>query len=204
MQVQPHAPSSTKAEPAVAAEGQLEQVRTLLQSAQEPARKDSSDEEALEDYMGRFMERLVGKKPEASRAAETATIALKGAAAVSSLQQSPPAPAPVAAPREPSKPPECIDQLALLREVANQSARHAIAEHDRGHVARRVRYVWMASVGCSLFSSSLAAMSLLAGLRFGVELAVITSAIAWCLAGGFFLMYRQLPKRSPATGTLAG
>jgi hypothetical protein len=113
-----------------------------------PAAAPSHDEEeSIESYMERLMQRVRGDSPPPSPAQRLQSAPPKPA--VSESAKAPPAPgpaAPAAAPPQPGEPgefvprstaPETGSNLSAMRELANTAARSAIDHHIRRHTNRQ-------------------------------------------------------------------
>jgi hypothetical protein len=152
----------------------------------------SPEEESLQSYLDRFMERVTGKKPEPETAppAEPA-VDLPVAAA--------PAPAALDAPpfeplqmREPVRAPECRETIRMMRDVANQNARSAVAIHAGLSHWRKTRLTFLAAIAASAVSSVCAVWHLASAQPGAIESAICAGILAGLLAGRFFLRCRRL------------
>lgn len=207
-------PSSTPTEPAVAAPHQLDRLSALVErevrklnpapvskssslsgpsAAPAPSAPATSDEEPLETYLDRFMERLTGKKPEATESvAQTVpgmpvfprNLAEAPAPAASPVPAAPP-------PREPTKPPECRETLSAMRELANENARSAVAHHASIDLSGRAKLALVAAAGFSLFSCGLASAAILMNSRACLWSSAVAGCLAAIVACRFFLLCRQ-------------
>jgi hypothetical protein len=164
--------------------------RELARSAQEASSEDTeqSDAESLESYLGRFMERMTGKKPGEAASTNTETIPLPPSVTeVMEFQ-----------PREPSPPPERREQLTALRELANQNARNAVILHSCRSLRGKARLVFVAAAGLSLISSGLAAVTLVQPSSGAQVASFFTCGLALILSCGFFGLCRRLGQRAAA------
>ncbi len=105
----------------------------------ESSLNDESDDAALEDYMAKMMQRMCGGPQPEDHAKLPASTPADAAAAVETIEQ-PQRTEEVAEILKPlgleelgqtSKKPELPTSLAAMRELANSSARHAIAKHHK-------------------------------------------------------------------------
>jgi hypothetical protein len=198
-----------------------------------PAAQSADDEEPLEAYLSRFMERLTGKQNEpaepVSKTVPTPSVLPRKSSApvetpkpapvwpsdlltafpIGAASSSPPAkstplppapspapsPAPAPAPkpavREPTKPPECRQALTAMREVANENARSAVAEHATLHISGQAKPVLVVATGTSLISSLLAAAAISLNSPACLWASVAVGSVAALAACRFFLLCRQ-------------
>lgn len=174
-------------------------------TSQWEAIRDSSNEEPLEAYLDRFMERLVGKKNEAPKKMEqTVPTATSVMSMPMHATQPVPQPAGVLAlpspPREPVKAPECRATMSAMRELANQNARSAVAHYATANLSGRARLALVVAAGMSLTSSGLAAAAIAinsAGCLWGAVVAGIVAAVPACR---FFLLCRQFQATNGVVG----
>jgi len=163
--------------------------RELARSSQSApsAESDGEDAESLESYLGRFMERMTGNKPQPASATSTGPAATQQTAeairqAFQSAKQ---------APRETLPPPECREQLAALRVLANQNAHNALILHACRGLKVRARVMFVAAVVVSLFSCVLAALAIL-GNSFWAQIgSAAAGALALVLACRLLRLYRE-------------
>ena len=177
-------------------------------------------EEPLELYLERFMERVTGKKldtpttPAAPPVAATPSpVAPQAAPEPAARRTALPAkdlvpttkhterpaiasPAPPAAaalpPRESSRPPERREQLAAMRDLANESTRSAFAEHAGRKQWQEAHIAFMTAMAASIFSSLYAVWHMATGAPGAIQSAVCAGLLAALLACRFFLRCRQL------------
>ena len=150
-----------------------------------------AEEESLQLYLDRFMERVTGKKPDATPepAAEPVAAAAPSLAPIAPAE--PPQPAESPQPREPVRPPECREKMAAMRDVANQNARTAMAVHTGGQW-RKAQTAGLLAVSASFVSSICAATSLIRPVPGAIEVAAAAGLVALFLACRFFLQCRQM------------
>jgi hypothetical protein len=142
------------------------------------ASKDAPEEEALETYLDRFMERLTGKKADVAEPVAQTVPGMPAFLVQPDRPAQPVAKAPPVLPREPSRPPECRETLTAMRELANHNARSAVAHHATNDLSGRVRLALAAAAGSSLISCGLAS----AALSFDSRGCLWGSAVAACVA----------------------
>jgi hypothetical protein len=208
---EPAAPGASAAEPNTVAMNQLDRLaaiveREVCKSGPTPAASPAkpvattpsapavnSDEEPLETYLDRFMERLTGKKADA---AEPVTQTMPGmpvfpqklAQPAQPVVQTPP---PV---REPTRPPECRETMAVMRELANQNARSAVAHHATIDLSSRARLALVAATGSSLISCGLATAALALDSRWCLWGSAALGCLAAIVACRFFVLCRKFER----------
>ena len=168
-----------------------------------------ADCESLEAYLERFMERMTGKKTAAPPAPEPSSPAatLAAMAATQPLPRTPQVtevipPAPPASPalppppREPAPPPERREQIAALRQVANQNARNAVILHDCHALKIQSQALLAGALGASCLSSGLALLALVGQSPGARVAAVVICLLALVLSCGFCGLYRRLRGRA--------
>ena len=163
----------------------------------EPA--PSADDESLQSYLDRFMERVTGKKPdpvEPFAALRPAPTGLQPSAPSAPQKPEPPAAAPAPQPREPARPPEGREMLAAMRDLANENVRSAMATHAGRHHWTAMRVTFFTTVAASAISSICAIGSLAAAAPGTVEGAVCAGLIALLMACRFFLQCGRLSATS--------
>jgi hypothetical protein len=192
-----------------------------VESSPPPAPSATSDEESLQTYLDRFMERVTGKKPDGvpppavqSHAPVTRPVPAQPIASqpiasqpISSptippisqpiIRPSQPiagaAPPPSAPPqtREPVRAPERPEQMAAMRDLANENLRTAMNAHaDRQW--RRTKAAFLLATAATTISSMLAIWNLLAAAPGTAESAACTGLIAVYLACRFYWRSRSL------------
>lgn len=146
---------------------------------------DESDAESLQSHLDRFLERMTGK----SRTSETesATVVFERPTAVTQVAER--------APREPSAPPERRDQLAALRELANQTARDAVVLHICRMLVSRSRKILLAALAATLVSSGLALAAIASHHPWAKHSALLTGGLAFVLSCWFFGSCRTLRRQ---------
>lgn len=155
----------------------------------EPATaKGGSDEveaESLQSHLDRFLERMTGK----SRAPEADCPTLvdeRPAAATQVIER---------IPREPSAAPERRDQMAALRELANQTARDAVVLHVCRMLISRSRKILFAALAATIVSSGLAAVAIACQLPSVKHAALASGGLALVLSCWFFGSCRTLRRQ---------
>jgi hypothetical protein len=172
----------------------------FARAATTPDLPPSAEEESLQSYLDRFMERVTGKRPDPPPAAEEpAPEAEPAPAADSTPEAAADAPAEIPAPppaapqaREPAKPPECRQSLAAMRDLANENARWAVASHASRNLLRQAQLTMLAAGASSLVSTACAAWHLATGMPGALEGAVCAGILAGLLSCRFFLRCRRL------------
>jgi hypothetical protein len=163
-----------------------------------PVEAASPEEESLQSYLDRFMERVTGKKPEPEPAppaespkspVEPSMLAL---AATPSVDAAPAAVNALPLAKESMRPPECRQSLAAMRDLANENARSAVAIHAGLSHWRKTRLTFMAAVAASAASSVCAAWHLASAPPGALESAVCAGILAGLLAARFFLRCRRM------------
>jgi hypothetical protein len=158
-----------------------------------PAPPASAEEESLQSYLDRFMERVTGKKPDAPPAAELAApLAAPPVAAVPAAGE----PAPGMQSREPARAPECRQKLAAMRDLANENARSAVAVHAGRYHWQRTRQTLFAAAAASVVSTGCALLHLANNMPGAIEGAVCAGMLAMLMTGRFFLRCRRMTART--------
>jgi hypothetical protein len=164
----------------------------------EPA--PTADEESLQSYLDRFMERVTGKKPdpvEPLAALKPSPVARQASTPIPARSGEPKAPAPQSPQqREPARPPERRETLAAMRDLANENARSAMATHEGRHHWVTMRMTFLTTVAASAISSICAIGSLVAAAPGTTEGAVCAGLIALLMACRFFLQCGRLTATS--------
>jgi hypothetical protein len=154
-------------------------------SPQEPAA--NSDEESLQSCLDRFMERVTGKKAEASEPTQPMSAPGSIAAPLVAMPVAPPP-----QPREPARAPECRQTLSAMRDLANENARTAMNQHAGRHMWRRTKAAFLLATAATAISSALAAWNLATAAPGTAESAACTGLIAVYLACRFYWRSRSL------------
>jgi hypothetical protein len=151
----------------------------------ETVENPSDESESLQSHLDRFLERMTGK----SRPAESksATEVEERTAAVTPVIER--------APREPAAAPERRDQMAALRELANQSARDAVVLHVCRMLVSRSRKILFAALAATLVSSAFAAGAIVFQLPGAKHGALLTGGIALVLSCWFYGSCRTLRRQ---------
>jgi hypothetical protein len=152
--------------------------------AESPADAGEPEAESLQSHLDRFLERMTGKArvPES----QSPTLVERPAAVTQVIER---------APREPSSAPERRDQLAALRELANQTARDAVVLHLCRMLVSRSRKILFAALGATLVSSGLAAVAIACQLPGAKHGALLTGGLAVVLSCWFFGSCRTLRRQ---------
>jgi len=121
----------------------------VASSGSDSVGSDSVGEECLESYLRNYVKQLTGKTQEAAPSTPEAA------------REKQEAPRPVASGqpntrREPTPAPELRDQLAALRELANASAREAVAASSQVQLVVTTRQAFLQAKAAALASSALA------------------------------------------------
>jgi hypothetical protein len=168
---------------------QLDNLRALVQeeAAREmrgthgPARESVSEgpEEALDDYMKQFMERLTGKKPvAAAQPVQTA--------------ESLPTVQPLVEVRQPARAPEDSASLDRMRDVANANSRGALEIHRYRQCSSRIVASFLPAAAASLASTAMAVIGAANGSIWCQTGALGLLAVALTFAGRFWMLRRKL------------
>ena len=177
-------------DPALAATSQFDQLAALIkqetpvpEAATAALESEETGEESLQAYLDRFMERTIGKKSDST--SEPAELPLPGTAVLPEVKVTQP-------PREPVRPPECRDQIAAMRAVANENAQKAVAQHASRNLSGQASSAFMAAAAVSLLSTILAAASLWVHLPGAIPAALISGTLGLVLSCRFFGFCRQM------------
>ena len=160
------------------------EVQKPKPSHAEVASPEQTDEEALQTYLNQFMERMTGKKAE-----PTPELASTSPWVASAPVQPP---TEKTTPREPSRPPECRDQLTAMRELANQNARGAVAEHACRDLSSKICMAFLGAATVSFISSCLAVTALRMGQPWAIGGCGATFAVALLLTCRFFGLCQKI------------
>ncbi|HEX5103110.1 MAG TPA: hypothetical protein VFV87_04835, partial [Pirellulaceae bacterium] len=115
-----------------------------------PRDTGSQDEEALQHYMDRFLERVTGKKKSDGETTPDPAVTVVAASAPQEPEK----------PREIKRPPDSVQDLSQMRALANQSAREALGIHTGRQIATSARTAGLVALFLAGFSSILAASHL--------------------------------------------
>jgi hypothetical protein len=153
--------------------------------SESPAGPTEPEAESLQSHLDRFLERMTGK----ARVAEpqSPTLVDERPAAVTQVIER--------APREPSCAPERRDQMAALRELANQTARDAVVLHLCRMLVSRSRKILFAALGATLVSNGLAAVAIACQFPGAKQGALLTAGLAVVLSCWFFGSCRTLRRQ---------
>ncbi len=169
---------------------QLEALSSLVQ--QEAVREDRSPgargdhgaekgEEALDDYMKLFMERVTGRKAEVVEPA---------------LPAQPVLPLPVDEPvmevRQPARAPENSASLDRMRDVANATSRSALQVHEHRQYSNHTTTIFLPAAVASLASTVLAVLGAATGSGWCQAGAVALLAVALIFGWQFWKSSRKL------------
>jgi hypothetical protein len=144
------------------------------------------DAESLESYLGKFMERMTGNKaPPASP--NNATIPFTATE---------PESVKITVPRELLPAPERREQMAALRELANQNAHNAIVLHACRELKVEGRVKFVAAMAASIFSCALAAVAIVEPSYWAQIGSAVAGAAGLILACRFFRLCREHKLRS--------
>ena len=179
---------------------QLDKLATTLETMGSPGRGASAapqspeDEECLESYLQRYMQQLTGKSAEKSVDKQSSQSSL----AVTSVVE--PAAEPITTtPRLPVQAPEDRQRITEMRELANDSARRAMAESSQIQLIVRTRTTYLAAKALSLVSSTLALAYLPTRSTVALTSATAFFGIACLLAIRFLGLCRKLGRLNEAT-----
>jgi hypothetical protein len=149
------------------------------------------DEECLESYLQRYMQQLTGKSAE--NPAEKPSAVTQPAVTPISEQTSEPETAPQ---RQPAQAPEDRLRITAMRELANDSARRAMAESTQIQVVVKTRTTYLAAKALSLVSSTLAVAYLPTKSTVALVCATAFFGIACMLGLRFVGLCRKLGRMS--------
>jgi len=157
----------------------------------------NADEESLQTYLDRFMERVTGKKAEAPEPTQPLPVTRPIAQPASATSATTPVAMPDAKPgptqpREPSRAPECRERMAAMRDLANENARSAMNIHAGRHQWRRTKAALILATAATTISSALAVWNLATAAPGTAESAACIGLIAAYLACRFYWRSRSL------------
>jgi hypothetical protein len=161
----------------------FEQANAGQRSFSSPAAGPHADEEGLESYLQRYMQQLTGKNPPSTA---TEALSTEKNKAVES------APEPTAPQRQPAPAPEDRSSLTAMRELANESARRAMAESSQIQWIVKTRTTYLATKAISLASSTLAVAYILTRSTVALASATALFGIALILSCWFVGLCRKL------------
>lgn len=167
---------------------QLDKLTTTLETMGVPGRGASAapqtteDEECLESYLQRYMQQLTGKTVEKPVEKQPSPASL----AETSVLQPMVEPAAAASQRLPVQAPEDRERITVMRELANDSARRAMAESTQIQLVVKTRTTYLAAKALSLVSCTLALAYLPTRSTVALTSATAFFGIA-CLLGIRFL-----------------
>ncbi len=154
-----------------------------------PPHNSAGEDEVLQDYMAQFLERVTGKKqgePEGSVPPAPAA----GPVDLSEIEK----------PREIKRAPESAQNISLMRELAKESARHALGAHDGQRLALQTRYSFLGALALFVVSSLLAASFLTGYMSWAWSCALLFMLLALVLTGNFFRLHWKLQKLNGCAG----
>ncbi len=170
---------------------QLEALSSLVQ--QEAVREDrrpvgargehgaEGAEEALDDYMKLFMERVTGRKSEVVEPA-------KPEQPVRPL----PANEPATEVRQPARAPENSASLDRMRDVANATSRSALQVHEHRQYSNHTTTIFLPAAVASLVSTAMAVLGAATGSGWCQAGAVALLGVALALGWRFWMSSRKL------------
>ena len=138
-------------------------------------------EEALDDYMKQFMERVTGRKPEVAEPAQPEQPALP----------SPTYKAPVEV-RQPARAPENSVSLDRMRDVANATSRSALQVHESRQYSNSTTTTFLPAAAASVASTGMALLGVVTGSGWWQTGAVVLLAAALTLSWRFWMTSRKL------------
>lgn len=171
--------------PVTAREPALSKQPAEPAQAESPADPAEPEAESLQSHLDRFLERMTGKTRVAE--SQSPTLVNERPAAVTQVVER--------AAREPSCAPERRDQMAALRELANQTARDAVVLHLCRMLVSRSRKILFAALGATLVSSGLAAVAIACQFPGAKHAALLTGGLAVVLSCWFFGSCRTLRRQ---------
>ena len=166
---------------------QLEALHALVEKERPENRRGGNSpsthavegsEEALDDYMKRFMERMTGRKEEVVTAPVQSEEPLQSVA-------------PLMEARQPARAPENSASLLQMRELANASSRSALNIHQSRQLASSTFLTFLPAAAVSVTSTGLAILAMATGVNWlagSVTLLVVAMVLTW----RFRIVSRQL------------
>jgi hypothetical protein len=173
----------------------LQPAPAPLASSAFSAPSADSEEESLESAVSRYMQRLTGKSPSSAPAASPAASLPTAPYHKPAPPPKEPSPQPL---RQPSAAPECRDQIAAMRELANDNARRAMAQSAYVTLIIQSRSLYLTVKALCLLSSAMAVAVLLTGSRSLVSGSALIFVVAVLLACRFFGLSRKLAENRTA------
>jgi hypothetical protein len=166
----------------------LEQVAEKAKPSASAAAADHADEECLESYLQRYMQQLTGKKQDGP-----ATDGATGASGQTNQQSAEPVvPETKAPPRQPAQAPEDRLRITAMRELANDSARRAMAESTTSQLIDRTRIAYLVSKVLSLVSMMLVVCYFATHSTIALASGTVALGIAMLFACRFFVFCRKM------------
>jgi hypothetical protein len=157
---------------------------TPAEDTAEPAAhaQPGHEDEALQNYMDQFLERITGKKKPEGATPESVAVTQVG---------------PVVAPepektREIKKAPESVQDMSMMRELANESARQALGAHAGQRLVGGTRNTFLAALSLSLISSLLALTSLMGQAAWAWNSSLLVMLLAGVLTWRFLSLRGKL------------
>jgi hypothetical protein len=167
--------------------GSLESIAS--QHRDRPALAAAADEEeCLESYLQKYMQQLTGKGAE-KPVEQTTTTNTTPPASTSSPTTSEPSPP---AQRQPAQAPEDRLTISAMRELANDSARRAMAESTQIQLAVKTRMTYLGAKATSLVSSTLAVAYFPTRSTIALACATVFFVVACALGLRFVGLCRKL------------
>lgn len=143
-----------------------------------------ADEEGLESYLQRYMQQLTGKKQEP---AITEGVAAVPAKHVETATPEPPQPQ-----RQPAQAPEDRLRITAMRELANDSARRAVAACNNSQLNDRIRMNYFVTKAASIVSIVLVVGYFATHSSVALASAAVTFGLAMLCACRFALFCRRM------------
>jgi hypothetical protein len=141
------------------------------------------EEECLESYLQRYMQQLTGKKENPA-----VTTPMAGTSEKSKPEVEEPKPAP----RQPVQAPEDRLRITAMRELANDSARRAMAERSSSQLFDKTRTTYLVTKVVSLISITLAVCYFSTHSTIALASAAVTFGVACLSACRFALFCRRM------------
>lgn len=143
-----------------------------------------ADEEGLESYLQRYMQQLTGKKQEPAVTEAVAAVPAKPAETATPQPQQPQ--------RQPAQAPEDRLRITAMRELANDSARRAMAACNNGQLIDKIRMNYFVTKAASIVSIVLVVGYFATHSAVALASASVTLGLAFLCACRFALFCRKV------------
>jgi hypothetical protein len=150
-----------------------------------PALAEHAEEECLESYLQRYMQQLTGKKQEPAVTTPLAAAAANEKALEPEIAEQKPQ-------RQPAQAPEDRLRITAMRELANDSARRAMAERSNTQMIGRTRTAYLLAKVVSLMSITLGVCYFATHSIIALATATVMFGVAAVFACRFALFCRKV------------